>query len=243
MHRDLDIEFKELVNSIVSPRLKLLGFKKSNLNYNRNLNKLIYCIKIQKSQWNRSELISFTVNYGFFNDTIYKLSINKQEFPKFINDNDCFASGRTGHLIYGNDYWYELSLEKEFDLVVRQVSKDFDDMLMSLMNQFDSLESMADLMSLEAEKRPTGLIVDIDNIAIYELEFGDFNIGKKILIDSYVKALIPKSVSSTTVYPDGRKDVKWSEPSVNQNYIEKLERLANNYKIEIIKNNVCQSSR
>lgn len=235
MHRDLDIEFKELVKSIISPRLKLLGYKKSNLNFNRSVDKLIHCIKIQKSQWNHSELISFTVNYGFFNDYIYRINCNKQDLPKFINDNDCFAWGRTGHLIYGNDYWYELSFEKEFNLIAEQISSDFDDKLIPLMEQFKSIVSVTDLMRLSAEKRPNGLIIDIDNVAIYELEFGDFDKGKKILLDSYEKALIPKSVSSTTVYPDGRKDVKWSEPSVNQFYLDKLKRLANMYKIEIKK--------
>jgi hypothetical protein len=235
VHRDLEIEFKELVKSIISPRLKLLGYKKSNLNFNRHLDNLIHCIKIQKSQWNHKDLISFTVNYGLFNDTIYKVSLNKQDLPKFINDNDCFAWGRTGHLIYGNDYWYELSLEKEFDLVAGQVSNDFDDKLLPLMNQFDSIESLVDLIRLNADKRPNGLIIDIDSIAIYELEFGDFNKGKEILIDLYANALIPKSVSSTTVYPDGRKEVKWSEPSVNQYFIDNLIRLADNYKIEIKK--------
>lgn len=235
MNRDLEIEFKELVKSIISPRLKLLGYKKSNLNFNRSLDKLIHCIKIQKSQWNHSELISFTVNYGFFNDSIYRINWNKQDLPKFISDNDCFAWGHTGHLIYDNDYWYELSLEKEFNLIAEQISNDFDDKLIPLMEQFKSIESVAELLRLSAEKRPNGLIIDIDNVAIYELEFGDYDKGKKILLDSYEKALIPKSVSSTTVYPDGRKDVKWSEPSVNQFYLDKLKRLANMYKIEIKK--------
>jgi hypothetical protein len=235
VHRDLDTEFKELIKSIISPRLKLLGYKKSNLNYNRQLDKLIHCIKIQKSQWNHSELISFTVNYGFFNDSIYKINWNKQDLPKFINDNDCFAWGRTGHLIYGYDYWYELSLEKKFNLIGEQISKDFDGKLILLMEQFKSIESIADLMRLSADKRPNGLIIDIDNIAIFELEFGDYDKGKKILLDSYEKAMIPKSVSSTTVYPDGRKDVTWSEPSVNQFYLDKLQRLADMYKIEIKK--------
>ena len=233
MHRDLDTDFKDLVKSIISPRLKLLGFKKSNLNYNRKLDKLIHCIKIQKSQWNHSELISFTVNYGFFNDAIYKINWNKQDLPKFINDYDCFAWGRTGHLIYGKDYWYELSLKKEFTIVAEQISYDFDGKLIPLMEKFNSIESIADLVRLSADKRPSGLIINIDNIAIYELEFGDFDKGKKILSDSYEKALIPKSVSSTTVYPDGRKDVKWSEPSVNQYYLDKLKRVAEMYKIEI----------
>ena len=235
MHRDLDIEFKELVKSIISPRLKLLGFKKSNLNYNRKLDKLIHCIKIQKSQWNHNELISFTVNYGFFNDTIFKVSSNRQDLPKFISDNDCFAWGRTGHLIYGTDYWYELTIDKKFNLLIEQISKDFDGKLIPLFEQFKSIESITDLMRISIDKRPNGLIIDIDNIAIFELEFGEFDKGKKILLDLYEKALIPKPVSSTTVYPDGRKEIKWSEPSVNQFYLDKLKRLGDKYKIEIKK--------
>jgi hypothetical protein len=233
VHRHLESEFKELVKSIISPRLKILGFKKSNLNFNRKLNDLTHCVKIQKSQWNHGEFISFTVNYGFFNDTIYSLSRDTSDIPKFINDNDCFAWGRTGHLIYGNDYWYELAIQKPLNLIVDQVSKDFDDKVIPLINQFDSLESMAPLMRSRADRRPTGLVIDIDSIAIFELEYGDFDQGKKILLELYGKALIPKSVSSTTVYPDGRKEVKWSEPSVNQFYINKLKRLLHNYRIEI----------
>jgi hypothetical protein len=95
-------------------------------------------------------------------------------------------------------------LEKDFNLIAEQISKDFDGKLIPLMEQFKSIESIADLMRLSVDKRPNGLIIDIDNIAIYELEYGDYNKGKKILSDLYEKALIPKSVSSKTVYPDGR---------------------------------------
>ncbi len=225
MQRDLDTEFKDLVQSIISPRLKLLDYKKSNLKYNRQLDKVIHCLKIQKSQWNHSESISFTVNYGFFNDSIYKLNWNKQDLPRFINDSDCFAWGRTGQLIYGSDYWYELSLEKEFNLVAEQISKDFDCKLIPLMEQFKSIESIAGLIRSSADNRPNGLIIDIDNIAIFEFEFGDCEIGKTILLNSYEKALIPKSISSTTVYPDGRKDVKWSEPSVMRRSVVILSKL------------------
>ena len=49
----------------------------------------------------------------------------------------------------------------------------------------------------------------------------------------YEKALIPKSVKSSTIYPDGREDVRWSEPQINEFAIEKYKRIKKNYQIDL----------
>lgn len=73
-----------------------------------------------------------------------------------------------------------------------------------------------------------------DNLSVFlELEVGDFERGKDALINEYKEAMIPTSTSHKTTYPDGREEVRWSEPSVNSFQIENLERLDRYYKIEL----------
>ena len=79
MNRDLASEFKDLVKDVITPRLKTFGYRKKNLNYNRQFDLLIQCIKVQKSQWNHHDRISFTTNYGCFNELVYRLSRNRTE--------------------------------------------------------------------------------------------------------------------------------------------------------------------
>jgi hypothetical protein len=233
MNRDLNSEFKDLVKNEISPRLKTVGYKKKNLNYNRQLHLLSQCIKIQKSQWNHHDRISFTINYGCFNELVYRLSRNRTESASFMSDDDCFIWGRTGHLIYGTDYWYELLGDSDYDKLCKQIAGDLDNNLLPLMQKLESFEFILKLIRTDVTQRPKGLVIDIDDIAIFELEFGDYERGKRILLENYERALIPKSVSSKTVYPGGREEVRWSEPNVNQYHIDKLERIGAHYRITL----------
>lgn len=195
-------DFSDIIKETVAPGLKKLGFKKSNLIFNRTVNSIVQIIRVQKSQWNHPDRLAFTVNYGFFNDIIFERSRNKKSTSKFISEYTAFAFGRIGHLIYNQDYWYELTRDKERTSSQNQIKRDLHDALLPLMEQYTTIDSFLDMMR-DRDKRPNGLIIDSDDRAIFEMEFGDFNQGKDILLEIYLKAIIPKSVSSKTVYPDG----------------------------------------
>lgn len=233
MQRILADEFQTLVKTIITPLLKELGFKKKNLNFNRTINDLIQSVNIQKSQYNHNECCLFTINLGFYNCRIFQLSKNVSEEPKFITSEKCFVWTRSGQLIYNHDYWYELNQNKTYLDVSQQVENDFKNHLIPMFLRLQSLSPLLKLLRMESETRPFSLVAASDDICLAELEFGDWERGRNSLQENYNKAMIPKSTQHTTVYPDGRREVKWSEPSVNDFHISKLIRIAKNYKIAL----------
>lgn len=233
MSRDVNLEFKQLMQSCTVPFFKNLGFKKSNLNFNRTTNELVQCVSIQKSQWNHSERITFTINLGFYNEALFRISKNRVNQSKFIKVDDCFVWGRSGHLIYNHDYWYELNIESNLNVVQQQVTHDLDHHIRPLFEEIQTLSSLIDLLRLSSENRPFKLTSIIYDRIVLELEFGDFEWGSSALLNEYNEAMIPTSTSHKTVYPDGREEVRWSEPSVNSFAIEKLKRIALHYKIKL----------
>lgn len=233
MERELSNEFQEIIKTIVAPNLKAVGFKKNKLNFNRTFDRLVQSINVQRSQYNHADRFIFTINLGFYNGQIFKISRNRTDEPKFVTTDNCFVWGRSGHLIYNKDYWYELTLDVDFKNVSLQVENDLKIHIIPLYDQLQTLNSILELLRTDFKNRPYHLIASIDDVSVLELEFGDFQRGKEILVNIYKQAIIPKSAKHTTVYPDGREEVSWSEPGVNQFHIEKLLRIAQKYKIEL----------
>jgi hypothetical protein len=232
MNRNLNEEFKTVLKEIIAPKLKEIGFKKSNLNFNRSFDDVIQLINIQKSQYNHSERLIFTVNIGFYNSRIFEISRNRTE-PKFVTIDNCFLWGRSGLLIYGHDYWYELNFNSDFKDLVVKIEDDFRDHIFPLYERFQKLNSLIDFLRINAKGRPFSLMASLEDVSILEMEFGDFERGKNILIDIYKKAIIPTSTKHTTVYPDGKEEVRWSELSINDFHVLMLRRIANTYSIDL----------
>ncbi|OKS87608.1 DUF4304 domain-containing protein [Mucilaginibacter polytrichastri] len=231
MDRDLNEEFKTLVKIGVAPKLKELGFKKSNFNFNRPLDELVQCINIQRSQWNHNESVSFTFNIGFYNEKIYRLLRNHIKLSNFIKVTDCFIWGRSGSLIYNRDHWYELNLEKSYSDVFSEVINDLENYIIPLFEKYSKLNTLTHFLVAKYEDQT--FHISANEIVVFELQFGDFQKGRTLLIDIYKQALIPKSGMQKTIYPDGREEIKWSEPSVNNFNIQMLEQLAEHYEINL----------
>jgi len=233
MNRDLFAEFKVLVTNTLAPTFKGIGFKKSNLNFSRTVNDIVQCVNVQRSQWNHTDRVLFTLNLGLYNDELFRKLKCKTESPKFIREVNCFAWVRSGHLIYKHDYWYELSSDVSYEQLRTQLENDINGHIIPLFNELNSLNSLIELFRIDFYSRKFPLIADIDDVAVMELGFGDYERGKKIIVDMHEEALIPKSVKSATIYPDGREEVRWSEPQVNEFAIEKYKRIAKTYSIDL----------
>lgn len=233
MDRDIDLEFKILMKNCIAPFFKNLGFKKNNSNFNRTINHVVQCFNIQKSQWNHHERISFTINLGFYNETVFRVSKDRINQSKFIKVDECFASVRTGHLIYNHDYWYEINLESDFSEIEGRITNDLHHHLMPLFEELQTLSSLCRVLRIPSENRPFKLKIDKYELSILQLEVGDFERGKDALINEYKEARIPTSTSHKTTYPDWRVEFRWSEPSINCFQIEKLKRIGQHYKIEL----------
>lgn len=233
MNRNLVIEFKEIIKSTVTPILKDSGFKKRSLNFNRKINEVVQVLSFQRSKWNNSESIEFTINLGIYLEKIFEISRGQINTSNFMKVGDCFLWGRSGHLIYNYDYWYKLDFNSSFSSIEEQIKWDFIDHIMPMFNYLNSISPLTEMVNKEITERPYYLIVNIDDIAIFELEYGNSSKGEEILRERYEQALIPKSTESKIVYPDGREEVSLSKPTVNEYDLKNLKRLADIYKIKL----------
>lgn len=233
MSRDFQTAFKKLIGNTLSPSLKALGFKKSGYNYYRISEDVIQVCNVQRSQFNHETNQRFTLNFGFIVPKIHTIMTNDKPLSKFPNVDESYVWGRSGHLIYGKDYWYELRYDDGFEKLSIQLENDINNHLLSIFNDIKTIDSLLALLRKSVKERNYHIIARDDFVAVLECEFGSKNSGKKILLDNYKEAIIPKATQSKHIYPDGREVVSWSEPSVNKYYIEFLKRVAQHYQIEL----------
>ncbi|QKJ29877.1 DUF4304 domain-containing protein [Mucilaginibacter mali] len=228
MERNLTLEFKAIVKNTIAPILKSIDFKKNGLNFTCISNDLIQCVNIQLNRFNHSERVEFTVNLGFFNTKLYQVSTNR-EIPTSVKSDDCYVRVRVGRLIHSRDKWYLLDPTTSDVILASEIENDFKQYVIPL---FKKLKNPVSLLNvLRDEDNPYHLKCDPNAIAIMELEYGAPETGKRLLLNSYREAIIPKSIKNTSIYPDGRKELKWSEPFINQDYINNLIRMADIYDI------------
>lgn len=233
MNRDYTKEFKGLIKNTLTKSLKELGFKKSNFNFVREINGITQTCNVQRSMFNHIDSTSFTINFGFFIPIVYELIRNSAEKLTMPKVDNCHINGRTGHLIYGFDYWYEINENITFESIQEKLSNDVLNFLTPMFEKTNSVQAILELVRPNYEKRKYDIIVDIDATCILELEFGEYLQGKNILVSEFDKAIIPQSIQSKTIYPDGREDIRWSEPRVNEYHINLLNRIAKKYNIEL----------
>jgi len=233
MMRDFTSEFKELIKDTLTKSLKEIGFKKQNLNFLRLTDNFIQTCNVQRSRFNHNELTSFTINFGFFLPIVYSVMKNTKDLPNFPKTDDCYIDGRTGHLIYGKDYWYELNEDKTKESLTKQLKSDIENYLVPMFQELHTKDSLLNLVRTNYNERKYYILANIDAVAILELELGNFEIGKEILISEYKKALIPKLIEGKTIYPDGRVEIRYSEMRINEFAVKRYEEFAKRYNINL----------
>lgn len=146
-----------------------------------------------------------------------------KEIPKFIREYDCQIFFRLGHLVKGNDYWYELNNNTEKVNLEIEIYKHLQDYLKPIIIKNTDLNSLKELI-LNDEK--IGLTTaEIYKIKIF-LKVGETEKAKELLIKAYFNALNPEDYVSKTVYPDGTEEIKTSKSKINTEYIERLKKIA-----------------
>jgi hypothetical protein len=233
MKRDFTLEFKELIKDTLTKSLKEISFKKQNLNFLRSTDNFVQTCSVQRSRFNHIELTSFTINFGFFIPIVYSVMKNTTDLPIFPKTDDCYIDGRTGHLIYGKDYWYELNEEVTIESLTKQLRNDIDNYLVPMFQELQTKDNLLNLVRKKYNERKYNIVANIDAVAILELELGDFEHGKEILISEYKQALIPKLIEGKTVYPDGRVEIRYSEMCINEYAVKLYEEFAKRYNIKL----------
>lgn len=219
--RNLQLEFDEILKSLIFPFFKELGFRKNGNGFNKKTSELTQVVSIQKSRWNHQDNISFTFNIGFFVAEMYIEDWNK-EIPKFIREYDCQIRFRLGQVVKGNDYWYELNnnIEK-VDLEI-EIYKHLQDYLKPIIEKNNDLNSLKELILNDEEIGLT--TAELSKIKIF-LKVGEIEKAKELLNKAYFNALNPEDYVSKTVFPDGTEEVKTSKSKINTEYVERLKKI------------------
>ncbi len=141
---NLNDEFVSLISEELTPVMKVLGFKKQNLNYHRNTHDVIQTFSIQKSQYNDKNSLKFTGNIGLTEPVsfskIHKLSV----IPSQVKDYESQFRLRLGNLTENKDYWYEMTDRIDITTVKNKFRTD----IATLKNFFDAYSTRNGLLEL-----------------------------------------------------------------------------------------------
>ena len=229
---DLNSEFQIILKDTIAPFFKNLGFKKQGQNFARATNDIIQCFNVQKSQWNSYDSsVSFTFNFGFYNSEIKRIAWSKEVSPSFPKTTDCFVYSRVGTFIHNKDHWYELNASLDKKQVGLDIKHDLESHVRETFEATKSLKDLAQFIEISG-KDNAWIFPPYDDI-VFLMATGQTEKGTSVLMSEYNKAIIPKTTTHTTNYPDGRVEVRTSKPSINKFYIEQLERLAKYYQVDL----------
>ncbi len=105
----LEDAFKQVLADAVTAVLKPRGFKKKRWNYTRPLPGLVWTVQVQRSQWNDSNHLSFTLNCGVYVVGVAPLMWGKPD-PTNPGSEHFSVGGRIGAFEDpdGVDLWWEL---------------------------------------------------------------------------------------------------------------------------------------
>ncbi len=137
---------KKLIKDHIANTLKGVGFSKKGLTWNRNIDGYIHVINIQPSHLDNDSKTDFTVNIGILLPDIWETFWDKQ-VPKFVKEENCYPRFRLGELLAGfngkcRDKWWTLSVEKDVDVVGKELETIINDTCLPF---FDKAKSISDI--------------------------------------------------------------------------------------------------
>lgn len=230
---NLKTEFDGILKETIVPFFKDLGFKRKAQNFYRPINDIGQCFNVQRSQWNSyNDSVTFTFNLGFFSQEIFRIVSEKTEVIEFPKTTDCFIQNRLGHYSHGRDHWFTLARNINKEDVKRQIEKDLKNHLKPLFEKYTSLEALKELV--DKDEKNVGPVFAPYYLIVFYMTTGQTGKGIQAIKENYSKALKPMTVTDTINYPDGRSETK-TRTSINQYYIDGIERLAKFYDLTLDK--------
>ncbi|MBC7439912.1 MAG: DUF4304 domain-containing protein [Flavobacterium sp.] len=229
LERNLQTEFDEILNNLVFPFFKELGFKKNGNGFNKKTVELIQVVNIQKSKWNDKSELQFTFNIGFFNAEIYS-EFYKNEIPKFIREYDCQIRFRLGQIVQGKDYWYTLNKKIEKVNLEIEIYNHLKNNLKAILEKNTDLDSLKELIL--SNKNVESSTSSLHKITIF-LKVGETEKATELLKMEYLKSLNPEDYVVKIINPNGTEITKTTKSEVNTEYIEILKNIARHSNITL----------
>jgi Domain of unknown function (DUF4304) len=100
--------FKELVSTVIAPRLRGAGFKRRGLTFTRPLGGYIQVVSVQRSAFNSADTCTFTFNTGIFVPSVVRVYFTCNP-PANPIEPACILRRRGGFVAGTHDLWFELS--------------------------------------------------------------------------------------------------------------------------------------
>lgn len=176
---------KELL-TILSPKLKKIGFTKKGNSFYLFFEKNHGVINFQKSRDSSKEEILFTLNFGVYSYVLNQfLSFDKENIDKPDLDNFHWYS-RIGAFISGNsDHWWKVKISDNLNLIASNVLRIIENNLMPELNLRLNDEGLINCWLTES-KAGTSAFGRFRNLTILLKEKEDFNTLNQV-IDSFLK--------------------------------------------------------
>ncbi|MCE9686258.1 DUF4304 domain-containing protein [Shewanella sp. AS16] len=143
-----------LIKKYINPVLKLSGFKKKGMTWNRELFGAVQVIDIQFSSYVKNRT-SFTINIGILNLDVFPIFFDGKK-NGFVGEVECFPRFRLKRLLAGFDIkkvdeWWNLSSEDDVDIVGAEVEAALKNKCLPML---DSLFTLQDILTLANEVMP-----------------------------------------------------------------------------------------
>jgi hypothetical protein len=171
-----------LIKKYISPMLKLSGFKKKGMTWNREYFGTVQVVDIQFSSYIKNH-INFTINVGILNVEIRPIFFDALK-DGFVGEVECFPRFRLKRLLVGFDVkkideWRELSSEDDVDIVGAEVVAALTDKCLPMLN---SLCTLQDVLILADQALPRMPAEKISHATLLLLN-GDIERAKGLLAE------------------------------------------------------------
>lgn len=137
-----------LADQYLSGPLKIRGFNKSRLQWNRIRGDFIDVVSVQEATYSTDELIALTINLGVFVPSFFA-AIWTKPHSGLVTDADCVIRIRLGDLIqrklYGDalDQWWILTDGDSLVAVGNEVACAFEEFALSFFDSIDDYDLIA----------------------------------------------------------------------------------------------------
>lgn len=222
---DLNTTLKEIVKDSIAPLLKSIGFKKNGLNFYKEIGDIIQCFNIQQSKWNTAESKSFTINIGLMHKSIFA-QLSPREPSKVPKEYECQIRHRLSYLKSERVDWYTLSMTTSIPELVNEINNDLLDYAIPFFKKYEIIANWSDFTKL-----PNDFLIADLTVFLLLIELRKNEEAQNYIKSLYKDSLIPKTSTTTTIYPDQTSIIKESEPFVNWYHVNRIKELAHMHDI------------
>ncbi|MBR9920984.1 MAG: DUF4304 domain-containing protein [Bacteroidetes bacterium] len=225
--RDFKSEFDSIIKEVIAPIFKANGFKKNGNNFYRDLGEVGQAFNVQQSQWNSKDDKTFVFNLGLLDKEIQNI-VYQRELPKFPKEYDCEIRLRHGQLLNKGDIWYDLNKRTDLEKLKIQIIKDVENYVLPFLDKYQDPNKWIEFFDWKFEP----ITGPIEKFLIIE-KYGERARAEKFWNDLYNEALFPKPQVSEIRTKDGQVIRDESEPTVNREWIKRLEDFAEKKEVKL----------